>query len=139
MGIPTRAVKAIIKNEKEEVLMMKSPNGVWDLPGGLIDDGESEEEAMIREIGEETGLEAEIISRSGKWRLLREKDNNWVDMQNFLCRIVGGEYKESDEHEVGEWKTYEEIKGLKIKHESFLRALEEEIGPKWDELKNMSR
>ena len=47
----------IISNEQNEILMQKRHDGFWGLPGGLMDLGESFEEAAIREVFEETGLE----------------------------------------------------------------------------------
>ncbi|KMK75808.1 NUDIX hydrolase [Alkalihalobacillus pseudalcaliphilus] len=47
----------LILNEKQEILLQKRPNGVWGLPGGLMELGESLEETGRREVKEETGLE----------------------------------------------------------------------------------
>ena len=41
------------------------PEGVWALPKGLIGPGESPEEAALREVGEETGLEAAPVEKLG--------------------------------------------------------------------------
>jgi 8-oxo-dGTP pyrophosphatase MutT (NUDIX family) len=41
------------------------PKGLWALPKGLIAPGESPEEAALREVGEETGLEASPIEKLG--------------------------------------------------------------------------
>ncbi len=40
------------------------PKAVWRLPKGWIDEGESTEEAALREVGEEGGVEAEIIQKT---------------------------------------------------------------------------
>ncbi len=49
------AAGGVVKNEKNDVLMIFRRDS-WDLPKGKIDDGESPEEAAVREIQEETGL-----------------------------------------------------------------------------------
>ena len=49
------AAGGVVKNDKGEVLMIFRRDS-WDLPKGKIDDGESPEEAAVREIQEETGL-----------------------------------------------------------------------------------
>ncbi len=56
------AVDGIIYNEKEQaVLLIKRRNppyqDKWALPGGMVDSGETVEEALIREMKEETNLD----------------------------------------------------------------------------------
>lgn len=53
--VPTHAVKAVITNEQGDILFLQrnpakgaKPN--WDLPGGLVEDGEEDEIALVREI-----------------------------------------------------------------------------------------
>ncbi|MBI0580886.1 NUDIX hydrolase [Neobacillus cucumis] len=50
------AVVGVI-NEQGEILLQKRPEGIWALPGGLLELGESAEEAGRREVFEETGVE----------------------------------------------------------------------------------
>ena len=47
------SVKAIIRNKKGEVLVVKEHGGPWSLPGGGIDHGETAEVALAREMYEE--------------------------------------------------------------------------------------
>lgn len=59
-------IKAVLLNQKKQVLILKraekddSNPGLWDLPGGGIENGETIKEALQREIREETGLEAQV-------------------------------------------------------------------------------
>ncbi len=46
-----------VLNEHNKILLQKRPEGVWGLPGGLLELGESAEEAGRREVLEETGIE----------------------------------------------------------------------------------
>ena len=49
-------------NSSEVVLIKTSSEGRWQLPKGLIDPGESSEQAAIREVREEAGIECKIVN-----------------------------------------------------------------------------
>jgi len=63
---PAAAVAAIIVNAKNELLVAVRANdpgkGLWDLPGGFVDPGESAEQALRREVKEELNLEIDSIT-----------------------------------------------------------------------------
>ena len=51
------AVAAILRDENGRVLLMRSAeSGAWSLPAGAVEPGESPEEAVAREVAEETSL-----------------------------------------------------------------------------------
>ncbi len=82
----------IIKNNKV-LLVHHKKLGVWLYPGGHVEDTETPDEALVREVKEETGLDIEIIG---------EKDENLADQDNdvsvlynpyvVLCERVGNHY-----------------------------------------------
>jgi ADP-ribose pyrophosphatase YjhB (NUDIX family) len=60
------SVNVMIENDAGEILMIqRSDNGNWAIPGGAIDLGESVSEAAIRETREETGIDCEITGIVG--------------------------------------------------------------------------
>lgn len=54
-----RAAGGIVRNAEGQILMIFR-RGVWDFPKGKVESGEGNEEAAVREVLEETGVEARI-------------------------------------------------------------------------------
>ena len=99
------SVAAIIRNGDGEVLLQRrSDNGLWGLPGGGVEIGESVSTAIVREVKEETGLVVEVERLVGVYsdpslQVVRYKDGNVVHYINtlFVCRIVGGTLQTCEE------------------------------------------
>jgi 8-oxo-dGTP diphosphatase len=54
-------VSAVVRDDSGRVLLARrSDNGRWSLPAGMVDPGEQPADAVLREVREETGVEAEI-------------------------------------------------------------------------------
>jgi 8-oxo-dGTP diphosphatase len=71
-GTPYRlSLKAVVRDERGRVLLLrrsarcKANAGKWELPGGKLDPGETIDEALRREIAEETGLAVHIERVAG--------------------------------------------------------------------------
>lgn len=96
------ATAVVIVNGQNEVLLQKrSDNGLWGLPGGLLEMDETIEECAIREVKEETNLEIEIERFIGvfvnplmRWR---EVDEAQVFGFGFLAKVVGGSLQINDD------------------------------------------
>lgn len=87
------SVAGLVTNANDEILMIKSPRRGWEYPGGMVEPGETLQEALIREIKEETGVDVEIIGFIGICKNI-EKDIVNID---FSCKYVKGELLTSDE------------------------------------------
>jgi ADP-ribose pyrophosphatase YjhB (NUDIX family) len=99
------SVAAIITNGDGHVLLQRrSDNGLWGLPGGSVEIGESVSAAIVREVKEETGLVVEVERLVGvysdpSFQVFRYTDGNVVHYINTLmtCRIVGGTLETCEE------------------------------------------
>lgn len=80
---------------------------LWAFPGGGIEDGETPEQAAVRETSEEVGLEVKAIKPLGE----RVHPQTGRHMSYVACEVVGGEARVADEEELAEvaWIRLEEI------------------------------
>lgn len=81
--------------ERGKILMLRKANGDWVLPKGRIEKLETEQEAAVREVEEETGIKAAVIKGIGK--INYQYCNIWYDNEMidkfvswFLMREEGG-------------------------------------------------
>jgi len=75
-----------------EVLLIKNPSGVWTFPKGLVEEGESPEEAAVREVLEETGIRGEIAGYLGEisyWYQMKG-ERIFKRVRYYLMRYAGG-------------------------------------------------
>jgi 8-oxo-dGTP pyrophosphatase MutT (NUDIX family) len=91
-------VSAVILTPEGLLLQRRSDNGLWGLPGGSVEPGESVVEALVRDVREETGLEVQptrlvgVYSAPALGQVVTYPDGNVIHYvsSSFECRIVGG-------------------------------------------------
>ena len=103
------------QDENWEVLVTQhSQNKHWSFPKGLVDPGQTTEEAALREVKEEGGVEAEIIDKIGynKYVYTFEEEKIFKIVTYFLMKYISGDPKDHD-WEVEEAGWYEPEEALK--------------------------
>ena len=112
-----RVVAAIIKavNENGEPIIFATQRGYgdfkggWEFPGGKIEEGESPQEALVREIKEE--LETEIIVGELIDTIEYDYPTFHLSMDCFWAEIVSGDLV-LKEHEAARWLTRAELNSV---------------------------
>lgn len=105
------SVNVVVSNDVGEILLIRrSDNDNWALPGGAIDLGESTAQAAVRETKEETGIECEVTGLVGIYtdpKHIILYTSNGEARQEFsivlTARPVGGEPTTSDESTEVRW------------------------------------
>jgi 8-oxo-dGTP diphosphatase len=119
---PTRpylAVSAAIFRETKVLIVRRArppARGLYTLPGGGVELGETLEEAVIREVREETALEVAPVGLAG-YRQAIARDNAGRIERHFVilpfaARWIGGEVSLNEELAEAHWLAPRELAGL---------------------------
>ena len=109
-GIP--CVGGIVHDEGHRLLLIRRANdpgrGLWSLPGGRVETGETDQQAVVREMHEETGLLVEPGPLIG--RVVR---GNYA-IADYRCTVVGGELRAGDDALDARWCSAAELRALPL-------------------------
>ena len=120
-------VRGIIRNDSGEILIVKrhpkskTDPEMWELPGGKVEKGEHFEDALIREIKEETNLDVNV----GDFCDAIQNDyshKRTVQLMMYLDDVEGS-VEISEEHTEYMWASIEKIESLELSS-SFKKVLE---------------
>ncbi|WP_405020918.1 NUDIX domain-containing protein [Kitasatospora sp. NBC_00070] len=122
------AASAVVTDDIGRILLQRrTDNGLYALPGGAMDFGESLPAAAVREVLEETGLEVEITGLVGTYtdprHVIAYSDGEVRQQFNvcFTARLTGGALRISSESTDLRFVSPAELDGLPIHHTQRLR------------------
>jgi ADP-ribose pyrophosphatase YjhB (NUDIX family) len=129
---PVVAVGAVVlrrnATESWEVLLVKRANppsqGEWSLPGGVVELGERLEQAVLREVLEETGLVVEpvamveVLDSIVQERAAGSRVRFHYVLVDYVCRVLSGEAASATDALAVTWRT---VQGLQESGEFALR------------------
>lgn len=133
---PIAGVGAVIvrvePDDKKRVLLIRRGReplkGEWSLPGGAVELGETLEEAICREVLEETGLVVEVVDKVQAFDRISRDEADRVRYHyvliDFLCRMTGGSLACATDAVEARWADVGELDGLTaLTVEVILKAL----------------
>ena len=119
---PIPSVAAVITDDEGRLLLTKRSvepeKGMWCLPGGFIEMGESPVETVVREVFEETGLK--VIT--GELIDVRVKIGGYhgdVIIIGYAAEIIGGELSPGDDAEEAEFISLDKLPPIAFRSHTF--------------------
>ena len=116
------AASVVVANDQGEILLIqRSDNGNWTIPGGAMEYGESLTQTAVRECKEETGYDIEVTGLVGIYtnpgRRIEYTSNGEVRQEFSVCyvgQVVGGEPTANDEATRIEWVAPRQLDSLQM-------------------------
>ncbi len=112
--------QAIIFNQKEQFLVLKysgvygkETKGKWTFPSGRLEENEGYEDALKREVKEETGLDVDIIYQFFS-SIIKTVKGKKVLTVAYFCRPKGKKIKLCKEHTDYKWVFPKDLKKMKL-------------------------
>ncbi|WP_329055293.1 NUDIX domain-containing protein [Amycolatopsis sp. NBC_01488] len=115
------AVSAFIQDDEGRILMIRrTDNDLYSIPGGQLELGETLAEAAVREVREETGIECEVTEVIGLYsdpKHVIAYDDGEVRQEFSICfraKPTGGKLQTSSESKEALWTRVDSVSELKI-------------------------
>jgi 8-oxo-dGTP diphosphatase len=114
-----------VTDEQGRLLMIKRGHepgaGLWSIPGGRIEPGETDAEALVREMFEETGLAVEVGPLIGTVRR-PGLDGAVIDIRDYAATVTGGTLRPGDDAADARWVEATDLNSVEIT-EGLIEAL----------------
>jgi 8-oxo-dGTP diphosphatase len=111
-------VGAVIKDESGRLLLIKRGHepgkGLWSIPGGRVEAGESDADALVREVREETGLIVTPGRLIGSVRRPAGIAGSELDIRDYAVSVTGGTLIPGDDADDAVWAGPAELAGLPL-------------------------
>ncbi|PTX64315.1 mutator protein MutT [Melghirimyces profundicolus] len=108
------SVKGVLLDASDRICLLKNERNQWELPGGRLERGESPEQALVREIREELGIQVLISHLLDTW-IFEVLPGKEVLIVTYRCYWDGeGQIERSEEHEALEWFSLDDLKGIEF-------------------------
>ena len=118
-GLRIPCVGAVVRDEDGRLLMVRRANepgrGLWSIPGGRVEPGESAHDAVVREVAEETSLAVVVGGRAGVVERPGPKGAVYV-IEDYVARPARGvdpaSLRAGDDALAAAWVAAEELDRL---------------------------
>lgn len=118
---PFAGVGALVFSDSgDEILLVERGNpplvGYWSLPGGIVEAGERLEDAMAREVLEETGLRVEVGDIATVFERIMPAEDGRCEyhyiLVDFYCTVLGGTLAAGDDSKQARWRDLNELDSI---------------------------
>jgi len=111
-------VGAVIRDDAGRLLLIKRGHepgkGLWSIPGGRVEAGESDAAAVVREVREETGLVVVPGPLIGSVRRPASGDGGVFDIRDYAAAVTGGALVPGDDADDAVWAGPAELDTLPL-------------------------
>ena len=114
---PILAASAVVTDDDGRFLLVKRGHqpaqGLWSLPGGSVEDGETLAQAAVREVKEETGLD--IATGEEVWLIHVElAHGRHYEVHAYAATVTGGVLRAGDDADDAQWCTVSDLSNLDL-------------------------
>ena len=120
-NVPVAGVVLCDERGRYLLVQEKQPKayGLWNLPAGWVNEGETLQQTAVREAKEEVGFDVELVDKKPLLSALNDTQDRMLN--SFLAKVVGGELKPQPEEILdAKWFSLSEVE--KLYKDSKLRA-----------------